>query len=271
MVHELSNMNRLPLIRERLKLAPKGLDDMLQHILERYSSQCDDEEGEMLNTILEWVTIAARPVCVGVLKALLTLRTPDLSDDEDNSGIIGLEDDLRLRYANFFDVEQVGRNVSAATVQVFQEVDRRDRLRYGTNPGNAVDPDAVSDEDAESRPGTESLNMAGVTFCHTSMGEFFRYRDAARTKALADDVHPKIGLHLLHAKLKIFRTCLQLLCGELVEPKYCSTVLADYTVNNWYKHLHDAVANMDFYEASDIQDIGRLLLRMLRDDKALFS
>jgi hypothetical protein len=61
MLRELNTKTRTSSILESLNKAPKGLNKMLQHVLETYSDMLSEEQADDLNTMLMWVTCADKP------------------------------------------------------------------------------------------------------------------------------------------------------------------------------------------------------------------
>jgi hypothetical protein len=112
MIRELTRQTRANSIRECLHRAPKGLYEMLEHVLESYSAFLGEEESQDLNTILAWVTCAARPLLLGDIDALLRLKSPD------GDAVFGLENMLRQQFASFLTLVR-DDGLTTADLQIF--------------------------------------------------------------------------------------------------------------------------------------------------------
>ena len=95
MMRELKHKNRQSAIREALYKAPKGLDEMIRHVLERLSETLTVEDAQDLNELLMWVTRAKQPLTLGNLDSVLRYKSPS------GEGLITLESLLRKNYASF--------------------------------------------------------------------------------------------------------------------------------------------------------------------------
>ena len=158
MMQELSHKSRPSSIRQSLLQAPKGLEEMLQHVLEGFSSTLKGDDPDDLNTMLAWVTCAARPLFLNELKAILKLRSP--CGDE----VLSLEGKLRNRFASFF-VLQRKKRLSSANLEAENP---ETRLASDENGEGNLD-------DTEDKTTHESnLQSTRVAFCHASIGEFLR-------------------------------------------------------------------------------------------------
>jgi hypothetical protein len=75
MLRELNTKTRTSSILESLNKAPKGLDKMLQHVLETFSDILSEEQADDLNTMLMWVTCAHNPLTLLQLNEMLALES----------------------------------------------------------------------------------------------------------------------------------------------------------------------------------------------------
>lgn len=73
MLTELNRRTRASTMVESLHKAPKGLDAMLKHVLETFSSRLNEEEAADLNIILGWVACSDRPLSLAVLGQILAV------------------------------------------------------------------------------------------------------------------------------------------------------------------------------------------------------
>lgn len=202
MMQELSHKSRPSSIRQSLLQAPKGLEEMLQHVLKGFSSALKGDDPDDLNTMLVWVTCAARPLFLNELKAILKLRS--FCGDE----ILSLKGKLRNRFASFFVLSRKER-LSSANLEA-------------ENPekGLASDENGEGDlDDAEDETSHESnLQSTTVAFCHASIGEFFRATSSGKVSSGPE--HHAIGVDIVEAKIGVLKDCLKLICmKEDREPK----------------------------------------------------
>lgn len=85
-------------IRMHLRTAPQGIDDMTTEMLEVYSTILKGREAEELNSILTWVSCAARPLTLAELDAVLRRLSPSAGP------VLALEERLRTTYASLIEL-----------------------------------------------------------------------------------------------------------------------------------------------------------------------
>jgi hypothetical protein len=212
-------------VQKSLDEAPKGLKEMLHHVLERFSLDSTEEDAEYLNELLAWTTCAQRPLKLGELDAILKLQS------QEGEGMLLFEDALRGRFASFFSLTRA---------------DRRSTGELQSKPRSVIDSDDEQEdpihekgfEDVEnvtvfhSNPGTTE-----VTFCHASIGDFFR--DESEGKVSAGDGYPVIVVDFNQARISVLKKCLELFCvDELVDQlQNGGRSLVYYARYKWQAHL----------------------------------
>jgi hypothetical protein len=161
---------------------------MIRHVLRGFSLDLKDytDEAEDLNILLAWVTCAPRPLRLCELNAVLKITSPARGDRE------LLERDLRIKFASFFTLAQ--DKITTAVLQQASEA--------FINAFNAK-----GNTEFHSNPKT-----TGITFCHASIGDFFR--NDQHPYARAEAGCPKVGSDFNSAKVSVLRTCLDILCSE---------------------------------------------------------
>ena len=242
MLRELSKKSRASSIRESLHHAPAGLHDMLQHILEGFSSSLEEEDAEDLNLLLMWVTCAAEPMSLGVLDNVLKLNAPE------GDGVLLLEEILRGQHASFFTLI---REDGLSTTDLQAEKPRSALSRKADETSN--------DDGFDSSPWTTD-----VVFCHASIGDFFR--DIEKGKARAGHRDPEIGVNIVEAKVCVLNTCVNLICNpELSNQITDLSHMLVYARFFWPLHLEEALGIREKIDPTKQKEIGRLLVQMLRE------
>ena len=94
---EMKDMNKPELIREPLPKPPQCLDDVFRRVVARLDVMGRFDRQD-LNELIMWVTCAKRDLLLGELDLVLKLR------DLRQSGIVGLEHELKTRFGSFFSV-----------------------------------------------------------------------------------------------------------------------------------------------------------------------
>ena len=255
MMRELNGKSRESVIREALIKAPKGLTEMIQHVLEGLSESLSredaKEDAEDLNEILAWVTCAKRPLTLGELDAILRYKSPS------GDALLLLESKLRRQYASFFTLDRED-GLSTADLQNISKIS-------GPDDG---DNDLISDD--EEVPGFEDFEVdfdsnpstTRVTFCHASIGDFFRDKNQSMVRSGAG---PAIGVDTRSASASTLILVLKLCVDEVFEQKVSEGELfKNYAAENWLGHLRD----IDISEISeeDKKIIGPLLVKFCRDE-----
>ncbi|EFR02973.1 NACHT and TPR domain-containing protein [Nannizzia gypsea CBS 118893] len=226
MLKELLKKRSESAIREALDCAPRGLDEMLSHVLTSFSLTLLDDYPEALNELLAWVTCAQWPLTLRELDTIMKLKSPD------GDGMIYLEGPLRRQFASFF---SLNREDGLTTAEL-----------HLMNP-NLVDSDGEEDidgsEEEQSFEDTDdttqfdsNLDTTTVTFCHSSLGDFFR---GGKGKISAGDGYPSIGVDIKAAEFNVTKTCLEILCGDeaMINSEDKAASLRYNEDGNWSKNV----------------------------------
>lgn len=252
MMRELSKKSRPSSIRESLHHAPKGLQKMLRHVLEGFSSSLREEDPDDLNLILMWVTCVATPLSLGALDTILKLKSPE------GDGVLFLEGKLRKQFASFFTLARED-GLSTADLQAEKDLSGSNDKVDRTEDEEGLD-DVENDTDFDSNPLSTT-----VAFCHASLGDFFR--DKNEGKARSGDEEPEIGVNIVEAKVGVLKTCLSLICDpELSNKIKDSPSMLLYSQLNWHTHLTEMAEVLNDVDPADKRDVGNLLLKMLHDE-----
>ncbi|KAI9689967.1 MAG: hypothetical protein M1822_009849 [Bathelium mastoideum] len=252
MIQELSTKTSKSAIEGTLRNAPRGLDQMLQHVLENHSKSLDENDADDLNELLAWVTCAKRPLRLGELGAILKYKSP--TGDER----FCLELDLRKKFASFFVLKREdGRSTSDLQ-------NERYISNFAAASGTVIADEIVEDEDFERDFDSHPFSTE-VTFRHASIGDFFRNKNQGKVRA---GTNPPVGVNINAARINTLQTLLQIFANEEFKKKSEGSIsLLSYGRNSWLQHLEDV-------EISEMNDeekkaLGSLLVRVCRDEKAL--
>ncbi|KAK4548205.1 hypothetical protein LTR36_010074 [Oleoguttula mirabilis] len=259
MVAELGKKSRESAIRDALTKAPKGLTEMLQHVLEGFSASLTEEDAQDLNDMLLWVALAKRPLALGDVDTMLRLKS------EEGEGIIYLEGKLRKQFASFFTLTRDDCLTTADLQAPKRVLDDRDELdedtAAGAEAGDGLN-DVENETDFDSNPAKTT-----VTFSHASISDFFRDPKHGKVVCKGDD-HPAVGVDLASARIQVTRTCLDLMVDISLYPRMIGSVsLLEYASQNWKEHLEDLrIANLDLATRSFV---ATMVARMLQEDSLL--
>jgi tetratricopeptide (TPR) repeat protein len=257
MLQELVKKRNESSIRKSLDEAPKGLKDMMRHVLMSFSSSLNNEELEFLNELLLWTTCALRPLTLGEVEAILELKSPE------GDGMIYLEGALRKQFAAFFNLHRedglTTTELQAMTATADEESDNEgDVVQKPAGDNDAFeDVENFSDFDSNKKSTT-------VTFCHASLGDFFRDRSEGKVAAGEDKL--AVGVVYNDAKTHVLRTCLKVLTdtgfAQRAKEPY---LMRAYAATSWVQHLHEVQP----WEASsaDKQEIASMLAKMFGQEE----
>jgi hypothetical protein len=259
MLKELMNKKRNEgAIRTALETAPRGLNEMIRHVLEGFSSSLkgNTDAAEELNTLLAWVTCAQRPLTLEELDTLLKVISST------GTGNFWLEGTLRIQFASFFsliredglttaDLQRIGAPQNSFEIDLDDEV-----------PVTGFD-DVENDTNFDSDPATTE-----VTFCHASIGDFFR--NDPTIHVVAGEDCPAIGLNYHEAQVSVLKTCMVVLSSDTTSDiRSQATKLLQYMNTFWISAL-DAVDLAKTSKADKIF-IGKAIVRLLSDDEILVN
>ncbi|KAI9045141.1 uncharacterized protein KD926_009555 [Aspergillus affinis] len=250
MLRELSKKTRASAIRDQLTKAPRGLDQMLRHVLENFSTLLKDEDPDDLNEMLAWVTCAQRPLTLGELDTLLKIRSAE------GDGVFNLENMLRKQYASFFTLVREDGLTTA-------DLQGDSSLLYKAE-SEVIDDEGLEDVENET-DFDSSLSSTNVIFCHASIGDFFR--DPSQGKVSGGEDCTPLGVQIVEARVHTLKFCLEMVCSVRapLDPEDSESMEA-YALNAWDDHLLQAVPVMEQIAPADKQSIAKLLVQMLRDE-----
>jgi hypothetical protein len=254
MLKELLKKRNEGAIRTALNTAPRGLDEMIRHVLEGFSFSLKEntDAAEDLNTLLAWVTCAQRPFKLEELDTLLKVKSST------GDGNWWLEGTLRMQFASFFMLTREDGLTTADLQRVGAPRDGFEDDSGDETPTIGFD-DVENDTNFDSDPATTE-----VTFCHASIGDFFR--NGSEIHATAGEDCPPIGLKYHEAKVSVLKTCLLVLDSETTSDIYVRAAkLLPYIRTFWIS----ALAAVD-YAQTNMDDkilIGKAVVKLLSDSR----
>jgi hypothetical protein len=245
-------------IRTALKTAPRGLNEMIRHVLEGFSSSLkgNTDAAEELNTLLAWVTCAQRPLTLKELDTLLKVISST------GSGNFWLEGTLRIQFASFFSLIREDGLTTADLQRIGAPQNSFETVSDDEIPTTGFD-DVENDTSFDSDPATTE-----VTFCHASIGDFFR--NDPTIHAVAGEDCPAIGLNYHEAKVSVLKTCMEVLSSDTTSDIWLrAATLLPYMQTFWISALH-AVDLAEISKADKIF-IGKAIIKLLSDDQILVN
>lgn len=257
MIAELGKKSRESAIKDALKAAPKGLTEMLRHVLEGYSATLTEEDAGDLNDMLAWVTLAKRPLALGEVDAMLRLKSLE------GEGVIYLEGKLRKQFASFFTLTREDNLTTADLLGPRKAIidDEDEDASTGAEPNEGLE-DVENETDFESNPNTTT-----VSFSHASISDFFRVVDQGKVQAHGGDF-PHIGVSLKEAQVKVAKTCIGLFVDKALWEKAEQDVnLREYSTQFWKEHLDDV--DRASISTKDKIKIANIMARMVRDEEIM--
>ena len=252
MLQELYKKKRPSAIQEALQRAPKGLNEMLRHVLENFSATLQDEDPDDLNELLAWVTCTESPLTLGQLDTILRLRSTS------GDSVISLESSLRTQYAAFFTLTREDK-LTTADLQGL----RSESVTGDSDSDGECHDDVMFESYSQSNPFTTV-----VTFCHASIGDFFR--NELEGQVSSDSQCPPIGVSINDARFRTLRTCLSLFGGEATRNKDMNdTSMDSYARAQWLNCL--ATVRISKCTIFEKQIIGRHLIRMFTNESTVLG
>lgn len=239
-------------IWKSLDEAPKGLKEMLRHVLESFSLDSTEEDAEYLNELLAWTTCTQRPLELGELDAILRLQS------QEGEGMLSFEDALRGRFASFFSLtREDGLSTGELQSMPRNVVDSDDEQEDTVHEKRFDDIECVTVFDSNPR-------TTDVTFCHASIGDFFR--DESEGKVSASDGYPAIGVDFNQAKISVLKKCIELFCDDELVNKLQgrSRSVMSYACDNWQAHL--LAVDPSTVNITQRREICGLLAKMFRQE-----
>ncbi|KAE8376136.1 hypothetical protein BDV26DRAFT_294367 [Aspergillus bertholletiae] len=257
MLQELVKKRNESSIRKALDQAPRGLKEMLRHVLSSFSSSSTEEEIEFLNEILLWVTCSRKPLTLAKVEAILKLKSPE------GDGMIYPEGALRRQFASFFSLD---REDGLTTAELQMMSTDKDNFDLSEDEGEEKNAEEAF-EDVENFTDFDSHRQTTkVTFCHASIGDFFR--DQAEGKVADPESHVPVGVNYLDAKAHVLKTFLKLFTDkEFVKKADDSERMLRHAAENWIHHLVTTSASDCSFD--DRRDIAQMLLVAFRSEEAM--
>ena len=257
MLQELAKKRNETSMRKAMEQAPRGLREMLRHVLATFSERSNPEELEYLNETLLWVTCAGLPWRLDEIETILRLKSPE------GDGMIDLEGALRRQWASFF------------------SLDREDGLTTAELENGSVDLDAfdlrTDEEKQEEYDSSEedffvAFNSKGntttVTFCHASISDFFR--DESEGKVSASRDHILVGVDYGVAKIHILKTYLRL----ITDPDFAAKANdSEYMLRHAARHWSDDLLTTLPHNCSseDRREVAKMLLGAFLSEESMSS
>jgi hypothetical protein len=258
MLKELLKKRNEGAIRAALNTAPRGLNEMIRHVLEGFSLSLRDntEAADDLNTLLPWVTCAQRPLTLGELNTLLTVKSST------GDGNWWLEGTLRTQFASFF---MLTREDGLATADLQRFRAPQDEIEV--DPSNATTMEGFDDMETNTDFDSDP-SKTEVTFCHASIGDFFRNNSEVRT--VAAENCPPIGMQYHEAKIAVLKTCLKVLSSERKTVLWTRAAnLLQYMRNTWISTLYSV--DLAKISKDDKIFIGTAVARLLSNEQIMVN
>lgn len=255
MLQELAKKRNETSMRKALETAPRGLKEMLRHVLATFSERSNEEELEYLNETLLWVTCANQPWSLSEIEAILRLKSPE------GDGIIDLEGALRRQWASFF------------------SLDREDGLTTAELENGSAHLDGfnwTADEEKQDEYGSfeedcfmafnSKMDTTTVKFCHASIGDFLR--DESEGKVSATEAHIGVGVNYRVAKAHILKTYLRL----ITNPDFATKAndlghMLQHAARHWGDRLLTTPPSKGSSE--DRREIAKMLLMAFRSEESM--
>ncbi|KAF7623645.1 NACHT and TPR domain protein [Aspergillus flavus] len=258
MLQELVKKRNESSMRKALDQAPKGLKEMLRHVLLSFSTSSNEEELEFLNEILLWVTCSRQPLTLAEVESILKLKSPE------GDGMIYPEGALRRQFASFFSLNRED-GLTTAELQIMST--NRNGLDESDEEGEGRNADEDAFEDVENFTDFDShKETTTVTFCHASIGDFFR--DQTEGKVSDEESHVPVGVDYLHAKAHVLKTFLRIFTDkEFTKKADDGEHMLRHAAENWVHHLLTTHASDCSLE--DRRDIAKMLLVALTSEESI--
>lgn len=255
MLQELAKKRNETSMRKALEIAPRGLKEMLRHVLATFSERANEEELEYLNETLLWVTCADQPWRLSEIEAILRLKSPE------GDGMIDLEGALRRHWASFFSLD---REDGLTTAELENGSAHLDAFNWRADE-EKQDEYGIFEEDHfmafNSKKDTTTVN-----FCHASIGDFLR--DESEGKVSATGAHIGVGVNYHVAKAHILRTYLRL----ITNPDFATKAndlghMLQHAARHWGDHL--LTNSPSTGSSEDRREIAKMLLTAFRSEESM--
>ncbi|KAL1597878.1 hypothetical protein SLS60_008365 [Paraconiothyrium brasiliense] len=221
-------------ILDCLNRAPTDIEGMIREVLKVYSSTLKGREAEEFNTILAWISFAARPLTLAELDAVLRRSSPS------GGPVLSLEAKLRERFGSIITLT------------------RDDGLSTGMLQSRTKRLDEKSAYDSK-------YETTSVGYAHASIMEYFQKGEG---KFAARKTYPKIGVVYAQAQPCILKLCLNVFVapGENDRAK-AAAILRTYARVHWYDHLQSSISRP--FDAIDQLELLGILHSFLNEPDVL--
>ncbi|PGH03032.1 hypothetical protein AJ79_07464 [Helicocarpus griseus UAMH5409] len=238
-------------MRKALDEAPKGLSQMIRHVLKGISESLKNspQYAEDLNEMLAWATCSTSPLSLDIMENVLKWRS------KSGDGWIWLEGYLRRQYSSLF---LLNREDGLTTAEL---------QRTAAYMGNEDIRDAEAGfEDLENLSDFSSDPMTTyVTLTHASLGDFFRSESNSLVSA---EGCPPIGVNFHEAKVLLFKRYYEIISCPADSPK---SHIANFLLKRVTPSVLPILKEIDIHRCSkeDKQTIGIFLARLLSNEQAM--
>jgi tetratricopeptide (TPR) repeat protein len=217
-----------------LNTAPTDIEGMVREVLKVYSSTLKGREAEEFNTILAWISFAARPLTLAELDAALRRAAPS------GGPVLSLEAKLREKFGS---VITLVRDDGLSTGMLQSRIQ---------SPGDSVAFDS-------------KYETTSIGFAHASIAEYFRKGEG---KFAARKTYPKIGVVYAEAHACLLKSCLEVFVapGE-GESKKAAATLKTYARDHWYNHLQCSISQP--FDTIDQMELLKTLFSFLNEPDVL--
>ncbi|KAL2890440.1 Nacht and tpr domain protein [Ceratocystis lukuohia] len=264
MLADINNSTHMSSIFESVQRYPQKAEDMLRQTISRLQDSLNAAQINDLNEILIWVTCAQETLKLSEIIAIFELRfgAPPLT----------LEETLRGPYSCFF---ALIREDGLTTADLVKQLEGNNSTKSPVPPPDTTkisieDRNASYNFDYIAQPNFQfdsNTRKTNLAFFHASITEFFRTGCVPQATA---DGKPGIGFHLTEASLHILKTCLQVLVTPktvAVPEKKTKVIIGAnlWRYASWYWQEHLVAVNRGQVNASDKQEIGCCLYKLLTE------
>jgi len=220
MLKEIMRKSQKSEVRAALKNTPQGLVKMIRHVFERLAAD-PDLNKDNFTEMLGWVACAERPLFLGELGLILKLISPV------EEAILGLEDDLRGRYASFFTLKRAD---SLTTEDLQRRAEQNSKVEHEKHRKSKDGLDASSDDESDEGQGYQSDPASTtVEFSHASV------RDYLGQEGMPAELG--IGIEMNDTQRRIATTCLSVIADHEHGTKYGQPNLSNYAAAYFLQHL----------------------------------
>ncbi|KAJ5574110.1 uncharacterized protein N7459_008537 [Penicillium hispanicum] len=264
MMQELVKRRSQASMRKSLEQAPKGLKEMMRHVLSSFSANSEEEELEYLNELLLWTACSAQPLSLVQVEGILRLKSPE------GDGMIYLEGALRKQFASFFTVDRVDGLTTAELHSLAMNptsLEESDDERDEREEASENEEYEETFEDVDNFVSFDSdAQTTTVTFCHASIGDFFR--DENEGKVTAVNGSTPVGVNWRGAKIYVLKTCLRLFTeSEFAKKCGDANQILMHAARNWLEHLKSTPPS--YAEQADRIEIARMLVKMFSVEEVM--